>query len=121
MHVTRDRLYMFDWRGGQDSVAEVEDVARTARRSRQHVVGRRQDAVQRAQQHRRVEVALNRAVRADALPRLVERRPPVGAEDVAARFAQLGENGAGADAEMNRRNAERREPLEDATDRKSVV
>ena len=48
-----------------------------------------------------------RAVGADALPRLVERRAPVGADDVAAGLAQLGEDRAGADAEMDRRHAVR--------------
>ena len=63
----------------------------------------------RPEQQRRIQIALNGAIEADALPCLVERRPPVGADDVAAGFAQLGENRPGADAEMNERHIGRRE------------
>ena len=45
--------------------------------------------VERAEQQRRIEVALDGAIDADALPGLVERRAPVGADHVAARLAQL--------------------------------
>ena len=41
----------------------------------------------RAEQQRRIEVALDGAVVADDGPRLVERLPPVDADDVAAGFA----------------------------------
>ena len=39
------------------------------------------------------------------MPRFVERCPPVGADDVAAGVAQIAEDAAGTDAEMNRRHA----------------
>ena len=47
------------------------------------------------------------------VPGLVERRAPVGADHVAAGLAQLVEDRSGADAEMNRRHAGRRDALED--------
>ena len=110
MHVARERLDVLDRRHRQDAVAEIEDVSRPSARARQHVVGRREHAIERAEQQRRIEVALDRAVEADALPGFVERRPPVGADHVAAGVAQLAENRARADAEMNRRHAVRCEP-----------
>ena len=48
---------------------------------------------------------MNRAVGPDPLPRLVERRPPVGADHVAAGLAHQVQDRAGADAEVNRRHA----------------
>ncbi len=79
----------------------------------EQLVGRREDPIDRTEEQRRIEVALDRAVRSDALPGLVERRAPVGADHVAARFAQLVEDRSGADAEMNRRDACRRDAIED--------
>ena len=69
-----------------------------------------EDALERAEQQRRIEIALDAAVRADPLPRFVERRAPVGADHVAAGLAQLIENRSGADAEMNRRHTGGRAP-----------
>ena len=63
-------------------MAEIEDVAGPAAGARQHIVGRRERPIERAEQQRRIEIALDGAVEADALPGLVERRPPVGADDV---------------------------------------
>ena len=51
-----------------------------------------EDALERTEQQRRIEIALDAAVGADALPRFVERRPPVGADHVAAGLAQLVED-----------------------------
>src|SRR5689334_16018774 len=109
MDVTRERLYVFDRRRRQDAVAEIEDMPGTAGGAREDVVRRGKHAVERAEQERRIEVALDAAVRANPLPRLVERRAPVGADDVAAGVAQIAENRPGADAEMNCRNAGRRD------------
>ena len=106
MHVARERLDVFDRRAGQDAVTEIEDVPGPAAGALEHVVGCGERAIERAEQQRGIEVALNRPIEADALPRFVERGAPVGADHVTARLAQLGENRAGADAEMNRRHVE---------------
>ena len=89
MNVPRERLDVLDRRRRQDAVTEVEDVARPAAGALEHVVGGREHPIERAEQQRRIEVALDRAIGADALPRLVERRAPVGADHVAAGVAQL--------------------------------
>ena len=68
MHVARERLDVLDRRRRQDAVAQVEDVARPSAGARQHVVGRGEDAIERAEQQRRIEVALNRPIEADARP-----------------------------------------------------
>src|SRR5258708_14137685 len=102
MNVARERLNVLERCGREDAVPEVEDVPGPSAGAREHFVGGCEDALERAEQQRRIEVALDAAVGADALPRLVERRAPVGADDVAARVAPLAENRAGADAEMNR-------------------
>ena len=93
-------------------MSQVEDVASPPRRPLEHIVGRAEHALERCQQDRRVQISLNCPVGADALPGLVKRRPPVGADDVAACRAQFGEDSAGADAEMNRRHAERLDRVE---------
>src|SRR5687767_4918612 len=113
MHVACDGLDVIERCGWQDAVAEIEDVPRPAVRAREHVVGRGQRAIDRTQEDGGIEVALNRAIEADALPRFVERRPPVGADHLTARVAQISKDRAGAHAEVNRRNLERFEMLED--------
>ena len=60
----------------------------------EHVVGGGQHPVARREQQRRIEVALDGAVVADALPRLVERHAPVDADDVAAGLAHLAQDRA---------------------------
>src|SRR2546428_829678 len=89
MHVTRERLHVLDRCRGKDTVAEVEDVAGPAAGAGEDFVGRGEHAVERAEQQRRVEVALNGAVDADAVPRFVERRAPVRPDDVSAGRAPL--------------------------------
>ena len=105
MHVSRERLDVLDRRRGQNAVAQVEDVPRPSAGALEHFVGRGDDAIERAEQHRGIQVALDAAIEPDALPGFVERRAPVGADHVAARGTQLAENRAGADAEMDRRHA----------------
>ena len=50
----------------------------------------------------------------DPIPRIVERRPPVGADHGAAGVPEIAEDRAGADAEMNCGHVARRDDLEDA-------
>ena len=105
VHVARERLHVLDRRRRQDAVSEIEDVARAAGGAAQHVARAGEQAIARAEQQRRIEIALDAAVVADALPRLVERDPPVGADHVAAGLAHHVQDRAGGDAEMNRRHA----------------
>ena len=113
MHVARERLDVLHRRGRQDTVTEVEDVSGPAAGAREDLVGRGKHALERPQQQRRVEISLDTAIGADALPRFVQRRAPVGADHVAAGLAQQIENRAGAHAKMNRRHAGRRDARED--------
>src|SRR5215470_17207030 len=114
MNVSRDGLDVFDRCYRQDAVSEVEDVPRTAAGSFEHVVDRFENAIERCEQHGGIEIALDGAIGADAIPGLVERRAPVDADDVASRVAKLAKDRAGSDAEVDGRHAERRDPLEDA-------
>ena len=103
--VLREHLHVLDRRGRQDAVPEIEDVTRPAADAREDVVGLLEHPRRRAEQQRRIEIALDAAVGADARPRLVDRDAPVGADDVAARLAQLFEDRRRAGAEVNRRDA----------------
>src|SRR6266536_2978589 len=75
MHIPSKSLHVLHRRRGQDAVTEVEDMAGTSARACEDVVGRREDAIQRSEKQRRIEVALNRAVGADSRPGLVQRCP----------------------------------------------
>ena len=114
VHVPRDGLDVFDRRHRQDAVAEIEDVAGPAAGARP---GRRRSPARMRSSGASSSVGsrLPWMARSNPMrvPGLVERDPPVGADDVAAGLAQLAENRARADAEMDRRHAERREPFED--------
>src|SRR5207249_2188074 len=113
MNVTRERLHVFEGRGWKNTVAEVENVAGPSAGALQHIVGGPEHAVERSEQQRRIEIALDAAIEPDALPRFVERRAPVGADDVAARAPQLAQNRPRADAEVNGRDTGRRDARED--------
>ena len=86
-------LHVLDRCGRQDAVTEIENVANAAGDASQYVVGLREHALHRAEQEGRIEIALDRAVVSDPLPRDVERDPPVHADDVAARCTELFEDG----------------------------
>src|SRR5262245_57631961 len=94
VHVPRERLDVLERGRRQNTVSEVENVTRPSTRACKHFVGRGEYAIERSEQQRRIEVALDAAVEADALPRLVERRPPVGADHIAAGVAQVAEDRA---------------------------
>src|SRR5438874_6378676 len=113
MDVPGGRLDVLHGRHRQDAVAEIEDVAGAPARAFEHIVNRFEDAIERRKQHGWIEVALNAAVVADAFPGLVERYPPVGADDVAPGVADVAQNRSGAHAEMNRRDAKARDAIED--------
>ena len=84
-----------------------------AARAREHLLRRLGHHVPRREEHGRIEVALHGDAGADLVPRLVERRAPIDADDRAARFALEREQRAGVGAEMDDRHAERLEVAED--------
>src|SRR5258708_33372088 len=101
MDVTRERLDLIERRAGKDAVAEIEDVSRAARGAPQNVVRRRQHPIGRAEQRHGIEVSLDRAVVADPVPGLVERRAPVHSDYVPPRGLHVPPDRAGVDAEVD--------------------
>src|SRR4051794_24533178 len=87
MHEIDDRLDRADGRLGEDAVTEVEDVTGLAADLLEHARGVLLGEIARSEQHGGIEVALNRLVRADLRPALLDRRAPVEADDGPARFA----------------------------------
>src|SRR5665213_581387 len=71
MDVPRQGLHVLQRRGGQNAVAEIEDVSGPPARPRKDIVGRRENALERAEQQRRIQIALNAAIGSDARPRFV--------------------------------------------------
>ena len=87
-----------------DAVAEVEDVPAGRAALLDHPAHLPVDGGAVGQQHGRVEVALQRAVRSHAAGSLVERHPPVHADDVGPRGADQRQQLTGADAEVDPRD-----------------
>ena len=70
VHVARERLHVLDRRRRQDAVAEIEDVAgRPPARARTSSVAG-EDAIERAEQQRRIEIALDARGRGRCAPTL---------------------------------------------------
>ena len=79
----------------------------------QDVLGGAQHAMARAEQERRIEVALDGVVGAELVPGDVDRQAPVDADDVAAGRGEVGQDRRRAGAEMNRRDVGRLQGRED--------
>src|SRR5262245_37741613 len=79
VNVLREALYVFDGRGGQEPVSQVEDVARPPVDPFEDVLRLREHALQRPEEQRRIEISLDGAIEADAFPRDVDGYSPVGA------------------------------------------
>src|SRR5271170_8124697 len=77
-----DLLDVFNWRARNDSVAQVEDVARTACGLGEDLVHALSDQLRLGEEGNGVEVALHRAGMVKGLPALVERYAPVEAENI---------------------------------------
>src|SRR5687768_16446019 len=92
VHVLREHLDVLDRRRRQDAVSEVEDVSRTPADERKNVVGLREHPVGRPEQERGVEISLDGAVMANAVPRDIHRDTTVHPNHVTTRFPQLVEN-----------------------------
>ena len=80
MHMPRERLHVLDGRHRQDAVSEIEDVSGAPGGAREDVIRRGDRAVDRSEEERRIEVALDRPIGSDFLPCLIERRAPVDAD-----------------------------------------
>ena len=110
MNVPRDGLDVFDRRHRQDAVAEVEDVAGPAAGALEHFVGRGEDAIERREQQRRIEIALDARDRSRCASHAsssgVRQSAPITSPPASRISPRID---AGADAEVNRRHAERRE------------
>src|SRR5262245_61999442 len=106
MDVLSERLDVLDRRRGENAMSQIEDVPWLPVRSLQHIVGCGQHAIERCQQDRGIQIALNGAIVPDALPRLIQWDAPVGADDITTRFAHIAKNGSRSSPEMNGRHAE---------------
>ena len=89
---------------GQHAVAEVEDVPARGPALLDHPAHLAVDRRPVGEQHGGVEVALQRPPGPDPAGGLVERHPPVDADDVGAGVADQRQQLAGADAEVDARH-----------------
>src|SRR5204863_3004187 len=99
---------------GRYAVAEVEDVAGPAAGPPQHVARALADQIRRTEEDRRLEVALDAAVAADARPRLVELNAPVDRDQVGTRARDGFEQMRSIGAEVDARHPRRAQRVEDA-------
>src|SRR5438034_9242398 len=70
---------------GQYAVTEIEHVAGSTTRRGEHFGHARTGHIPACQRTHRIQVALNAAMEADALPGVVEAYPPVDADQITAR------------------------------------
>src|ERR1700756_3368383 len=107
-----EQLEVLERRLRVNAVTEVEDVAGPAARPAQDLARAGADQLWRPEQHSWIEVALDPALVTDALPALVEGNRPVERHDVGVGGSNRFEQPRGPGAEMDARDAERRERLE---------
>src|SRR5215212_6950569 len=107
MNVLREHLNVLDRCRRQNAMSEIENMPWPAADAFQNAFRLVQHAPRWAEQERRIEIPLNRAVEADVLPCLIDRHAPVHADDIAAGFAQFTEHHRRSGSEMNRRYAAR--------------
>jgi len=82
MNVLRKRLHVLDRCGRQNPVTQIEDVSRSSVGHLEDGVGPRKHPIDWRQQQRGIQVALNRAIEADARPCFVKWNAPVGANHI---------------------------------------
>src|SRR6266511_631129 len=104
MHEIHDRPHRRDVRLREYAVTEVENVAGSSTGARQDVADLTGALCGGREQHRGLEIALDRAI-SDASPGGVQRYPPVDADDVAARCREIFEKRGGPRTEVNERNS----------------
>src|SRR5437762_13962320 len=89
MNVPGECLHVLERSGRQNAVTEIENVTGASARTGEHLVGGGEDAVERSEQQRRIEIALDAAVESDPLPGIVERCVPIGSGDVGACITEV--------------------------------
>ncbi len=94
---------------------KVEDVPVASAGALQDAPGIVGERLPRSEERHGVEIPLHGAVRADPLPRDVERHAPVHADGIATRPAHRAEQLAGSDAEVNGRHPECRQAVEEGS------
>ena len=99
--------------GRRHAVPKVEDVPVAAVRLDQHAIRLSLDHVPRRRQHGRIQVALHARLRPHAPPRHGERGAPVHADHVAARASHQPEQLPRPHAEVDRRNGQVRQAVEE--------
>src|SRR6266849_10015878 len=85
----------------QHAVAEIEDVTPAPGRPPEHLARPLDHELARAEQHRRVQVALHPAVVADTPPARIEVDAPVERDDIGARRGDQLEQTRGGGSEVN--------------------
>src|SRR5438105_6021387 len=85
----------------ENAVPQVEDVPRASTGAREHGARLARADVERPDERSGLQVALDAEVRADPRPGLVERDPPVHADDIAPRARHRLEQVRGVRAEMD--------------------
>src|SRR5262249_26037494 len=73
MHVPRERLHVIERRLRKNAVTEIEHMTRTTADARQDVVCPREQAIQGAEQERRIQIPLDAPIGADSFPGPVDR------------------------------------------------
>src|SRR5712691_13028132 len=105
-HGLEQRLEILERAVRKHAVTEVEDVAWASGCTQEHLARPLNHTLGRAEQHRRVEVALDAAIVADALPARVEVDAPVERDDVRSRGCDQFEQARGRGPKVDPRNAE---------------
>lgn len=88
MHRVDEGPGVFDRGFGEHAVAEIEDVAGAAGGLVEDFPGAAADLVGVGQQHRGIEIALDRFIVADGSPGVVQPDPPIDADHGPARLTQ---------------------------------
>src|SRR5437867_11052214 len=101
-------------RFGEDAVPQVEDVAGAAGGAVEDRLGVAPNYLEVGKEDRRIEVPLDASLGADPFPRLVQRNPPIHADDVAPRLGHPLQKSRGVGAEVDEGDAESGELLEDS-------
>src|ERR1700687_5461556 len=113
VHRLHEELQVLERGRGQHPMPEIEDVSRLSAGTAEDVADALAQQLWRAEQHRRVQVALDAAIVADPLPARLERDAPVKRKDVGPRRCDRLEQGRGVRAEMNPGYVQRGKRVED--------
>src|ERR1700691_1731087 len=103
-HHAHDGLHVFNWSGGNNAVAEVEDVAGTAVGGAKNFLHAQFQHFGRRKERDGVQVALHSVAVADGAPALVERLPPVETYNIGAGCGHLAQQTACLHAKIDHRH-----------------